>query len=110
MNKKPWLQSDKKGMDWGWGALPLSTAKCHPGLEKHRKCGLLGSHSGPRGPTPEIEQAVAVTPSIRVSRLYSPRPELRGARRKEGHVVAGDRKEKHSFELQEEGRVYLYWV
>lgn len=40
--------------------------------------------------------------------LCSPRPELRGARRKEGQVGAGDRKEKHSFQLQEEGRVSLF--
>lgn len=26
------------------------------------------------------------------------------------HVEVEDRKEKHAFELQGEGRVYLYWV
>lgn len=42
--------------------------------------------------------------------LCSPRLQLRGARRKEGHGRVGDKEEKHFFQLQDEGRVYLYWV
>lgn len=48
------------------------------------------------------------TPGLRMSGLCSPRPELRGARKKEGHMGAGDRKEKHSFELQEGGSQSIY--
>lgn len=64
--------------------MPVSTPKRNPGL----------------GSTDNVDSSVLLprqdrqwlqTPGLRMSGLCSPRPELRGARRKAGHMGAGDR-------------------
>lgn len=63
-------------------------------------------------PTLALEELQAVASDSRYRRAHAllTQASAKGTRRKEVHVEVEDRKEKHAFELQGEGRVYLYWV
>ena len=87
----------------------MSTAKRYLGLGKHRQRGLeRPSHSGPGGPAPKTGQAVAGDSRVKDVRALLSQARAKGGQEEGGAHGGRGQEEKHSFALQEGGRISLF--